>query len=87
MKTNIYTPFWMRLLTHLDKGEDYPSSISKKLDTTYAHVVEVGNEFKRRRLLTVTRVGRRTMWELTERGRDYAIAASTLVELAKKVRR
>lgn len=87
MKRILYIPYWMRLLTHLQMGEDYPSSSAKRLSITYSYILGIGKELKRKELITKTKVGRTNVWKLTSKGREVAKAARLLCEVCQRARR
>jgi len=72
-----------RLLIELLKGDDYGSSLSKKIDTTYAHTTKILGQLEDYGFTTTTKEGRKKTHTLTEKGREKAEALRELVEAGK----
>jgi len=54
------------------KGELYASSLAKKIDCTYSHVVKVLQEMERSGLINFDKQGRLKLLSLTKAGNDVA---------------
>jgi len=54
------------------KGELYASSLAKKIDCTYSHVVKVLQEMERSGLINFDKQGRLKLLTLTKAGNDVA---------------
>lgn len=50
----------------------YGSSLSQKIDTTYAHTVKIADELEKRGYIKKEQSGRKTILETTERGQELA---------------
>ncbi|MBS3175697.1 hypothetical protein J4457_00490 [Candidatus Woesearchaeota archaeon] len=54
------------------KGEMYASSLAKKIDCTYSHVVKILQEMERENLIHFNKQGRLKLLTLTKKGTDVA---------------
>ncbi|MDP2750252.1 MAG: winged helix DNA-binding protein [Nanoarchaeota archaeon] len=54
------------------KGETYASSLAKKVDCTYSHVVKVLQEMEKHGLVNFNKQGRLKLLSLTKKGADVA---------------
>ncbi len=54
------------------KDDEYLSTVAKKTDTTYSHVVKLVKVIEKKKLLTTKRHGRLVLIELTPLGRETA---------------
>ena len=54
------------------KGELYASSLAKKIDCTYSHVVKVLQEMEKSSLINFDKQGRLKLLSLTKAGNDVA---------------
>lgn len=54
--------------------EQYASSLAKKVDCTYSHIVKILNEMQKADLITFQKEGRLKVLKLTKKGEDVANA-------------
>ncbi|MFH0978203.1 MAG: winged helix-turn-helix domain-containing protein [Candidatus Woesearchaeota archaeon] len=54
------------------KGEIYASSLAKKIDCTYSHVVKILQEMEKSKLINFDKQGRLKLLTLTKKGQDIA---------------
>lgn len=54
------------------KGETYASSLAKKVDCTYSHVVKILQEMEKHGLVNFNKQGRLKLLSLTKKGADAA---------------
>jgi predicted transcriptional regulator len=54
------------------KGDVYASSLAKKIDCTYSHVVKILQEMERSKLINFDKQGRLKLLTLTKKGSDIA---------------
>jgi DNA-binding MarR family transcriptional regulator len=54
------------------KGEVYASSVAKKIDCTYSHVVKILQEFEGSNLVKFEKQGRLKLLTLTKKGTEVA---------------
>ncbi len=54
------------------KGEVYASSLAKKVDCTYSHVVKILQEMERHGLVNFNKQGRLKLLSLTKKGSELA---------------
>lgn len=54
------------------KGEIYASSLAKKIDCTYSHVVKILQEMQSSNLVNFNKQGRLKLLNLTKKGSDVA---------------
>ena len=54
------------------KSEVYASSLAKKIDCTYSHVVKILQEMERSKLINFDKQGRLKLLTLTKKGQDVA---------------
>ena len=54
------------------KGEVYASSLAKKIDCTYSHVVKILQEMEKSKLIYFDKQGRLKLLTLTKKGQDVA---------------
>lgn len=52
--------------------EQYASSLAKKVDCTYSHIVKILNEMQRADLITFQKEGRLKVLKLTNKGKEIA---------------
>ncbi len=62
------------MLVHLNNanGSTYASSLAKKVDCTYSHVVKVLQKMEDLGLVVFEKQGRLKLLKLTKKGRDFA---------------
>ena len=60
------------------KGEVYASSLAKKIDCTYSHVVKILQEMEKSGLINFNKQGRLKLLTLTKKGSDIAESISTI---------
>jgi DNA-binding MarR family transcriptional regulator len=58
-------------IQNLDAEQAYGSNISKYIDTTYAHVINVLDSLEGLDLIKSKKKGRKRMYRLTEKGSEY----------------
>jgi DNA-binding MarR family transcriptional regulator len=54
------------------KGEVYASSLAKKIDCTYSHVVKILQEMEKSKLINFDKQGRLKLLTLTKKGQEVA---------------
>jgi predicted transcriptional regulator len=54
------------------KGDVYASSLAKKIDCTYSHVVKILQEMEKSKLISFDKQGRLKLLTLTKKGQDIA---------------
>ena len=54
------------------KGEVYASSLAKKIDCTYSHVVKILQEMEKAKLINFDKQGRLKLLTLTKKGQEVA---------------
>lgn len=54
------------------KSEMYASSLAKKIDCTYSHVVKILQEMEKSKLIVFDKQGRLKLLALTKKGQDVA---------------
>jgi predicted transcriptional regulator len=54
------------------KSEVYASSLAKKIDCTYSHVVKILQEMEKSKLIAFDKQGRLKLLTLTKKGQDVA---------------
>ncbi|MBU0757426.1 MAG: Rrf2 family transcriptional regulator [Nanoarchaeota archaeon] len=63
----------LMLVSLLNKNQDmYASSLAKKVDCTYSHVVKILQEMQRANLIGFEKQGRLKVLTLTKKGEDVA---------------
>ncbi len=62
------------MLVHLKNSENevYASSLAKKIDCTYSHVVKILQEMEKANLVRFEKTGRLKLLTLTKKGSDIA---------------
>ncbi len=63
------------------KGEVYASSLAKKIDCTYSHVVKILQEMEKSGLINFDKQGRLKLLSLTKKGSDVAESIHTIKNL------
>lgn len=58
-------------LLYLQNRDGYASEVSRITDTTYSHSVKILNRFEEDGLAESERKGRRKIYSLTEKGREF----------------
>lgn len=66
------------VLIHLSEQEVFNSKISREIETTYSHTVEIVQTLEREGLIRTEKKGRKKISELTEKGEKYAEAFEKL---------
>jgi DNA-binding MarR family transcriptional regulator len=59
----------------------YPSKISKRIDSTYAHTVNIISKMESNQLVESRKEGRKRILTLTNRGNEYADVLTEMMEI------
>lgn len=74
----------LMLLTLLNsENQVYASTISKKIDCTYSHIVKILKEFEKEGLITFNKKGRLKIINLTKKGEDVSRSINAIHKILK----
>ncbi len=62
-------------------SEIYPSKVSKQIDSTYSHTVNILSKMEENSIVKTQKEGRKRLLNLTEKGESYAEILSELLEI------
>ncbi|MFC1648796.1 winged helix DNA-binding protein [Nanoarchaeota archaeon] len=71
-------PAMMLVELHNEQCEMYASSLAKKVDCTYSHVVKILQEMNKAGLVSFEKQGRLKILTLTKKGQDVAKCIDTV---------
>jgi len=69
------------LAIHKSYSEIYPSKVSKRIDSTYAHTVNIVSKMEENGILKSEKRGRKRILTLTDRGEAYSNALVNMVHI------